>query len=105
YRAQLAFDIYVHRLRSSIGSMLGSLGGLDALIFTAGVGENSPEIRQATCEAFEFLGIQIDTNKNINKPLDEDISTSDSAVKVLVIHTQEDWQIARECYKLIGYDN
>ena len=100
-RAQLAFDIYVHRLCSSIGAMLASLGGLDALIFTAGIGENAPEIRQAACEAFEFLGIQIDAVKNTSKPVDEDISTSDSAIKVLVIHTQEDWQIARECYKLL----
>lgn len=99
-RAQLAFDIYVHRLRSSIGAMLGSLGGLDALVFTAGVGENVPEIRQAACEAFKFLGIKIDIEKNTSKPIDENIATSDSAVKVLVIHTQEDWQIARECYKL-----
>lgn len=100
-RAQLAFDIYVHRLRSSIGAMLGSLGGLDALVFTAGVGENVPEIRQAACEAFEFLGIKIDIDKNTSKPVDENIATSDSVVKVLVIHTQEDWQIARECYKLL----
>lgn len=101
-RAQLAFDIYIHRLRSNIGAMLGSLGGLDALVFTAGVGENAPEVRQAACEAFEFLGIKIDLDKNTSKPVDENISTSDSAVKVLVIHTQEDWQIARECYHLVG---
>ena len=100
-RAQLAIDIYVHRLRSSIGAMLGSLGGLDALVFTAGVGENLPEIRQAACEAFEFLGIKIDIDKNASNPVDANISTSDSPVKVLVIHTQEDWQIARECYKLL----
>ena len=101
FRAQLAFDIYVHRLRSSIGAMLGSLGGLDALVFTAGVGENAPKIRQAACEAFEFLGIKIDIDKNASNPVDENIATSDSVVKVLVIHTQEDWQIARECYKLL----
>ncbi|MEO0839650.1 MAG: acetate kinase [Cyanobacteria bacterium J06643_5] len=99
-RAQLAYDIYVHRLCSSIGAMLASLGGLDALVFTAGIGENSPEIRQAACEAFEFLGIEIDVMKNTGKPVDQDITTSDSPIKVLVIHTQEDWQIARECYKL-----
>lgn len=97
-RAQLAFDIYLHRLRSSIGAMIAGLGGLDALIFTAGVGENYPEIRQAICEAFEFLGIQIDANKNTSQPIDEEINTSNSAIKALVIHTQEDWQIARECY-------
>ena len=99
-RAQLAFDIYVHRLRSSIGAMLSSLQGLDALIFTAGVGENTPEIRQAACEAFEFIGIKIDSKKNNNKPVDRDIAQTDSTVRILVIHTQEDWQIARECYKL-----
>ncbi|MBE9211842.1 acetate kinase [Plectonema cf. radiosum LEGE 06105] len=99
-RAQLALDIYVHRLRSYIGAMLASLGGLDVLVFTAGVGENSPEIRQAACEAFEFLGIKIDSSKNTNKLVDQDIATTDSAVRVLVIHTQEDWQIARECYHI-----
>ena len=100
-RAQLAYDIYVHRLRSSIGAMLASLGGLDALVFTGGIGENASGIRQAACEAFEFLGIQIDVIKNMNKPVDKDITTSDSPIKVLVIHTQEDWQIARECYKFV----
>lgn len=98
-RAQLAYDIYVHRLRSSIGAMLASLGGLDALVFTGGIGENAPEIRQAACEAFKFLGIQIDAIKNTSKPVDQDITTSGSPIKVLVIHTQEDWQIARECCK------
>ncbi len=100
-RAQLAYDIYVHRLRSSIGAMLASLGGLDALVFTGGIGENASGIRQAACEAFEFLGIQIDVVKNMNKPVDKDITTSDSPIKALVIHTQEDWQIARECYRLL----
>ncbi len=100
-RAQLAFDIYVHRLRSNIGAMLGSLGGLDALVFTAGVGENAPQIRQAACDAFEFLGIKIDADKNTSNPVDENIATSDSSLNILVIHTQEDWQIARECYKLL----
>ena len=100
-RAQLAYDIYVHRLRSSIGAMLASLGGLDALVFTGGIGENASGIRQAACEAFEFLGIQIDVVKNMNKPVDKDITTSDSPIKALVIHTQEDWQIARECYKFV----
>ncbi|MGD1914413.1 MAG: acetate kinase [Rivularia sp. (in: cyanobacteria)] len=100
-RASLAFDMYVHRLCSYIGAMLASLKGLDVLVFTAGVGENVPEIRQAACEAFEFLGIKIDSGKNTSTPVDEDIATTESAVRVLVIHTQEDWQIARECSKLV----
>ncbi|MBD6618019.1 acetate kinase [Komarekiella sp. 'clone 1'] len=101
YRAQLAWDIYVHRLRAGIGAMLASLGGLDALVFTAGVGEHSAGIRQAACEAFGFLGLKLDPEKNQQQPVDQDIATSDSAVRVLVIHTQEDWAIAQQCWQLL----
>jgi acetate kinase len=99
-RAQLALDIYIHRLRSYIGAMLASLFGLDALVFTAGVGENSPRIRQAACEAFPFLGIKIDNTRNTSNPVDVDIADRDSKVRVLVVHTQEDWAIATECWRL-----
>lgn len=99
-RAQLALDIYIHRLRAGIGAMLASLGGLDALIFTAGVGENSPVVRAAACEAFGFMGLQLDGEKNQHSLVDRDIAAVDSAVRVLVIHTQEDWEIARECWKI-----
>lgn len=98
-RAQLALDIYIHRLRAGIGAMMASLGGLDALIFTAGVGENSAVVRAAACEAFGFIGLKLDGEKNQHSPVDEDIATVDSAARVLVIHTQEDWEIARECWK------
>ncbi|MFM7370211.1 MAG: acetate kinase, partial [Sphaerospermopsis kisseleviana] len=97
---KLAWDIYVHRLRTGIGSMLASLGGLDALVFTAGAGEKSPLIRQAACEAWEFLGLKIDSEKNKQQPIDVDIATLDSNVRVLVIHTQEDWAIAQQCWQL-----
>ncbi|XHX77828.1 MAG: acetate/propionate family kinase [Stenomitos frigidus ULC029] len=100
-RAKLAFAMYIHRLRSHIGAMLASLGGLDALVFTAGVGENSAAVRAAACEAFSFLGLKLDLEKNQQSPVDQDIATSDSAVRVLVIHTQEDWAIAQECWKLV----
>src|SRR5207245_1469273 len=63
-RAKLGFEIFVHRLRSSIGSMVAILGGIDALVFTAGIGENSPEIRAASCENFGFLGVKLDPAKN-----------------------------------------
>lgn len=99
-RAQLALDIYIHRLRAGIGAMLASLGGLDALIFTAGVGENSAVVRAAACEAFGFLGLKLDGEKNQHSPVDEDIAAVDSAARVLVIHTQEEWEIARQCWKL-----
>ena len=100
-RAQLAWDMYVHRLRAGIGAMLASLAGLDVLIFTAGVGEKSAEIRLAACEPWGFLGLKIDLEKNQQQPVDIDIATSDSTVRVLVIETQEDWAIAQQCYKLL----
>ena len=99
-RAKLAFDVYVHRLRAQIGAMLPSLDRLDALVFTAGVGENSPEVRSATCEAFGFLGLKLDGSKNTSNLKDQDIATPESTVRILVIHTQEDWAIAQECWKI-----
>jgi acetate kinase len=100
-RAKLALDIYVHRLRSGIGAMIAVLGGVDALVFTAGVGENSPEVRAAVCDKFSFLDLRLDQGKNAQSPLDEDISAPDTTVHILVIHAQEDWMIARECWSLV----
>jgi acetate kinase len=100
-RAKLALDIYVHRLRSGIGAMAAVLGGVDALVFTAGVGENSPEVRAAVCDNFAFLGLKLDQGKNAQSPLDEDISAPDATTRILVIHAQEDWMIARECWNLV----
>lgn len=100
-RAQLAFDMYIHRLQSGIGSMIAVLGGLDALVFTAGVGENSPEVRAAVCRNFAFMGVKVDLEKNAPSPIDADISPQNEAVRVLVIHAQEDWMIARECWSLL----
>ena len=99
-RAQLAFDAYAHSLQCHIGAMLASLGGLDALVFTAGVGEHAARVRAAACEAFAFLGLKLDLEKNAQSRLDWDIAAPDSTVRVLVIHTEEDWEIARECWKL-----
>jgi acetate kinase len=101
-RAQLAFDIFVHRLRAGIGSMLASLNGADAIIFTGGIGENSPEVRAETCNHFSFLELALDTTKNSAKPVDTDIASPESAVRILVIRAQEDWAIARECWKLLS---
>ncbi|MGE5112003.1 MAG: acetate/propionate family kinase [Acidobacteriaceae bacterium] len=100
-RAKLAFDIYVHRLQTGIAAMTASLGGLDALVFTAGVGENSPEVRSATCAKLRFLGITLDERKNMEVTPDQNIAAVGSAVRVLVVRTQEDWAIARECWKLM----
>jgi len=104
-RAKLAFDMYVHRLRSHIGSMLASLSGLDAIVFTAGVGENHAQTRQATCEAFEFLGLKLDATKNQSSPKDADIATSDSTIRILVVQTHEDWAIAQFCWHLVNRES
>jgi len=101
-RAQLAFDVYVHRLRAEIGAMIASLGGLDALVFTAGVGENSPQVRAKAVEAFAFMGVTLDAAKNAQSPVDADIAAADSAVRVLVVHTREEWEIARESYRVVA---
>jgi acetate kinase len=101
-RAQLALNLFIHRLRSSIGAMLMSLDRLDALIFTAGIGENSALIRAAACEALEFLGIRLDRQKNENHLVDLDISEAESAVRIFTIHTQEDWAIAQDCWRILN---
>lgn len=99
-RAKLALDIYIHRLRSCMGEMIATLGGTDAIVFTAGVGENSAYVRSAACEAFAYMGVKLDTAKNDRSPRNQVISSPDSTVPVLVIHTQEDWAIARDCWEL-----
>jgi acetate kinase len=101
-RAQLSFDIYIHRLQASIGAMVAVLGGIDALVFSAGVGENSPEVRLAACSNLEVLGLRLDAARNANPHPDADIATPDSPARILVIRAQEDWAIAEECWKLIG---
>ena len=100
-RAKLAFDIYVHRLRAAIAAMAAAMGGMDVLVFTAGVGENSAEVRAAACDGLDFLGVRLDACKNARPNLDADVSTANSRVRVLVIRAEEDWAIAKECWKLL----
>jgi acetate kinase len=101
-RAQLAFVIYVHRLVREAGSMLAVLGGLDALVFTGGIGENSPQVREGLCRQLEFAGLRLDAARNRQNPRDQDISAADSPARILVIHAEEEWEIARECHRLLG---
>ena len=98
--SRLAFDVFTHRLRASIGAMLASLGGMDALVFAGGIGENAAQVRSAACGAFGFLGLKLDEQKNAQSPADEDVATDDSPVRVLIVQTQEDWTIAQDCWKL-----
>jgi acetate kinase len=99
-RARLAFEIYIHRLQAGIGALVAVLGGIDALVFTAGVGENSPEVRSAACGKLEFLCLKLDDAANTQVSADEDVATQDSRVRILVIRAQEEWAIAEECWKL-----
>ena len=84
---------------NAVGELV-QLNGADALVFTAGIGENSPEVRAAACSNFAFLGLAIDPAKNVASLSDRDIAATHSAIRVLVVHAQEDWAIARECWKL-----
>ena len=99
-RAQLAWDIYVQRLVTGIGGMSASMGGIDVLLFTAGVGENSVQLRAEVCRRLAFLGIELDGNKNLHCSPDCRISSDNSRVEVFVIRAQEEWQIACECWNL-----
>jgi acetate kinase len=96
-RAQLALDVYIHRLAREAGGMIGVLGGLDALVFTGGVGENSPQIREALCLQLAFVSVLMDPAKNADPKPDGHIARNGSAIPILVIHAQEELEIAREC--------
>lgn len=98
---QLALQMNAYRIKKYIGSYTAILNGLDAIIFTAGIGENSPEMRQRVCEDLDYLGVTLDTEKNQVRP-DEltVISTDHSKVKVLVIPTNEELEIAKQSVKL-----
>ena len=96
--ATLALEVYLHRLRASIAAMTASLGGLDAIVFTGGVGERSPAIRAATANGLGYLGITLDPDRNGDGDgeLDREISPVGAAVRALVIAAREDIEIARE---------
>lgn len=100
-RAKLAFEIFVHRLRKEIAAMVSVLGGMDVLIFTAGIGENSSQLRAAACANLAFMGVEIDLEKNSKCRPDADVSSSNSKVRILIIQAQEDWAIAQACCRLI----
>ena len=99
-RAQLALDKYAYTVRKYIGSYAAAMGGLDYLVFTAGLGENSPPARKQVCEGLEFLGIEIDDEKNNTRGKEAEISKDGSKVKVFVIPTNEEVMIARDTKKL-----
>lgn len=98
--ASFAVDVYLHRLSGLIAAMVASLNGIDLLVFTGGIGENSAEIREKVCKKLSFLGVQIEAKKNEESSgEDRSLSTLESRVEVLVIHTQESFEIACECFQ------
>jgi acetate kinase len=98
--ARLAVDYFIYRIAKEIGALAAALGGVDAVVFTAGIGENSPEIRQRVCEASAWLGIDIDANANDRK--ETRISTAQSKTSVWVIPTNEELMIALHTGELLG---
>ncbi len=99
--SRLALEVYAHRLRAQIAAMAAALGGLDALVFTGGVGERAPEIRAAAAAGLGFLGVEIDDDRNDSLGGDGEITGSQSAVRVLVVPAREDLEIARAVRTLL----
>ncbi len=100
-QARLAIDVFIHRLCREMGGMIASLGGLDGVVFTAGIGENSPLVWRRACAPFEFLGLRL-RDELSRSEVDQTIAAADSAVQVLVVHTQEEWAIAQDCRAVLS---
>src|SRR5450830_660435 len=100
-QAALALSVYVYRIAAAIASMATLLGGLDAIVFTAGVGENSARIRSRVCERLSFLGVEIDSARNDEAKLDTDIAAGGAAVRVLVIRAREALMVARAARQVL----
>lgn len=100
--AALALAVYQHRLRSQIAAMAAALHGLDVLVFTGGVGERSPAVREEACSGLGFLGVALDAGANAGRQGDGDVSAAGSRVRVLVIAAREDLEIARQVREVIA---
>jgi acetate kinase len=100
--AILAVKLYAYRIKKFIGSYTAVLNGIDAIIFTAGVGENDVDMRKAVCEELDYLGISLDETKNMGySGQATDISVAEAKVRILVIPTNEEFEIANQCFSLI----
>ena len=101
-RARLALAIYAHSVRAAIGALAVALGGVDALVFTAGVGENASSLREEVCRGLECLGLRLDPERNRTVRPDADLAGSGSTGRILILHTREDLPIAREALRVTG---
>jgi acetate kinase len=101
-RAQFAVDLFVYRIGRELGSLAAAIGGLDALVFTAGIGEHSTAVREQVCKAASWLGVELDPSANATGG--PRITTTDSRVSAWVIPTDEDLMIARHAVRLLAAD-
>jgi acetate kinase len=100
--AALARDVYLHRLRAGIASMAAAMGGLDALVFTGGVGEHAPSIRAGAAQGLGFLGLELETMANEDGTGDRRIDQDGANAAVLVVESREDLEIARQVWAWAG---
>ena len=100
-RATLALEVFEYKVRKMIGEYAAAMGGVDAVIFTAGVGENGPELREECVKGLEFMGIKLDPEMNMVRGQERIVSTDDSKVKVLVIPTNEELMIAMDTMDIV----
>lgn len=100
-RARLAMGMYAYRVRAMIGALAVTLGGIDALVFTGGIGENSAELRRDVCDGLECIGVHLDPQRNHSAQPDTDIASPGSPTRVLLIHTREEYMIARETQRQV----
>lgn len=101
--AQLALGVYIHRLRGGVAAMAAAMGGLDVLVFTGGVGERAPAVRELAAEGLRFLGIGLDSDANDAFGGDRDISADGALVRSLVVEAREDMEIVREVRSVLGW--
>jgi len=98
--AKEAVDLFCYRIVREVGSLATAIGGLDALVFTGGIGEHAAPVRESVCRQLGWLGLDFDATANAGKS--ERISTTDSRVAALVLPTNEEWMLARHTAELIG---
>jgi acetate kinase len=101
-RARLALAIYANAVQAAIGALSVALGGVDALVFTAGVGENAASLREEVCRGLECLGLRLDPGRNRTLRPDADLAADGSPGRILILHTREDLLIAREALRVSG---
>ena len=100
-KARVALDVFCYRVKKYIGAYAAAMNGVDAVVFTAGVGENSDTVRELICKDMEWLGLELDAAKNKTRGKEAEISKDGSKVKILLIPTNEELMIARDTKALV----